>query len=115
MASASSVAATVGSAAVVAVGSTEAVVGSTAGVSVAADPQAVSMKLIRTITNMNERTNLVISIFSPNFFVRSNLINQLLRTKEEQVNVLLRKKTEFNTQSFWLIPGNRFFKHRSVS
>src|SRR5215211_1796171 len=49
------------------VGSTGAVVGSTAGgasVDVAAPPHAASTKLIAISTNINERTNLVISTFS---------------------------------------------------
>jgi hypothetical protein len=64
----SSVGTAVGSAGAAA-GSAGAVVGSTTGASVAAaPPQAASTKLIRTNTNMNGRTNLVISIFSLVFY-----------------------------------------------
>src|SRR5215207_3441888 len=65
-----SVAAAVGSAGA-AVGSEGADVGSTTGASVAvAPPHAASIKLIAKSTNINGRTNLVISIFLLRFFIQ---------------------------------------------
>src|SRR5690349_22619874 len=77
----------VGSAAVVASTGASVAVGS-AGVD--ALPHAASTKLITISTNINERTNLVISIFSL-IFVHCHLIKWALRTCEEQVNILLRR------------------------
>jgi hypothetical protein len=75
-----------------AVGSGGAEVGSTTGGAsvVDASPHAVRIKLIATSTNMNVRTKLVISAFSPWIFIRCHLIKWGLRLKEEQVNILLK-------------------------
>jgi hypothetical protein len=64
-----------------------------AGASVAPPPQAVRIKLMAISTNINVRTNLVISSLLL-YFLPCHSINRVLRTKEEQVNVLLRVRLD---------------------
>jgi hypothetical protein len=86
----------IGSSAGAAVGLAGTAVGSAAGASVAAPPppseedvpHAARTRLVRTNTNNNERTVLVISIFLL-IFIHGHLIKRCLMSREEQVNILL--------------------------